>query len=1075
MTSSKASTEIETKWPGWPDGEEGKFLLDVVLDLPVNEAFLLIYGGLTDLKKTLNEAVSNKEYSATAWMEDAEAVQTAALDPTPPPLHDASGLRAGMLRRASYSGTMMGSKYRNEELHRLLDVSPGSNFRLLTTVLTTAMHGEKFRPVVESILTALPDGRTAYRIRTTIIFVIKPNGFIKTMIDRGARDGQRKNFEALRKVLEQYTTVTEAGEAAAVPVPAGPALPQKPAAKPVEAPPAAAAPAGVVEAVVGAQVYARLDPWAAFLHGHLAAAVPLLGDLLEAHVLLAVLAVLALLSTLHVVIDMLLFIHHASDKPHDTIGFLTHYIFKVVDVPDSMQEVLVSCLIFYAVRLLVNRLAAVLPAPPAAGRPRRTSSHLAAAGSGGGGSTAEDAAVGSPASVVSAIRSEEQEGEGIKYEGYAEAIAAAQVQALSPKAAEWTGTAAAVGAAAGAAAGAAVAGVGGSKQHQSSFMKGFKQSITGAFNQNRIAPYEKAAAATAAATAVALATETTGADASNKGSGSAPERASENAAERSAASQPAAARGGSVPPSAGISAATSPTAATVPRSQSESAAAFGGMLPAGVPSSSGPGSPPGGTLAAGLPQGAPLSPTHSPSPMHASKSQEGLAEQSGHSVTALARKLKGVLSPSAEPGSPQQERKSTDGGSNETGPVLSPSASLRDFRPGMPAHLAPELRGEAVIEECFENQRLQPFRGWGHTWPGHFLPTDKVNRWSRREHENFPVLAGSDFQAIAPPLPEGWQWCEEKWHVDLSGQIIDACDSEGWSYGLDFAYVRHPFQQHSGKKKMSDFVRRRRWIRTRVPLALAAQRRSTAIAQDRFSWSEGAEVAPTAAQLAAVAAAAALENAGDLGAGDVAREVHTVVESIFAQVLAREQMQQALTQQIGSSNASGHGSPAAGQGLQPGAAAAAGSEQQAALPADAVAGSHGLAQAGAPAAAAAAGQQQVAAHSSPSAAGGAAQLMSPSEQLRAVGRPGKLSPGGASPTRAAAAADQPGQQAGTATKAPLPHPAVLHQEVPAAANVEAQQEGWPVELAAAAGELAEPGSGGGPPGDDDSLHLVAHR
>lgn len=50
MTGSKASTEIETKWPGWPDGEEGKFLLDVVLDLPVNEAFLLIYGGLTDLK-----------------------------------------------------------------------------------------------------------------------------------------------------------------------------------------------------------------------------------------------------------------------------------------------------------------------------------------------------------------------------------------------------------------------------------------------------------------------------------------------------------------------------------------------------------------------------------------------------------------------------------------------------------------------------------------------------------------------------------------------------------------------------------------------------------------------------------------------------------------------------------------------------------------------------------------------------------------------------------------------------------------------------------------------------------------
>lgn len=232
---------------------------------------------------------------------------------------------------------------------------------------------------------------------------------------------------------------------------------------------------------------------------------------------------------------------------------------------------------------------------------------------------------------------------------------------------------------------------------------------------------------------------------------------------------------------------------------------------------------------------------------------------------------------------------------------------------------------QAVIEEIFENQRLQPFRGWGHTWPGHFLPTDKVspmrygakgaamlqvttaavppppwlqsldtrrvlsllrppclqvNHWSRREHEGFPVLASADFNAIAPPLPEvgrlpgactvgrccadaptvpaatqagwaaglsgshcatamvsiknaqsrrsgqhqrvcsppqpvcrcvddrsscllcrsphrsfvasavsghatpqGWQWCEEKWHIDRSPQIIDACDADGWSYG----------------------------------------------------------------------------------------------------------------------------------------------------------------------------------------------------------------------------------------------------------------------------------------------------
>lgn len=62
-------------------------------------------------------------------------------------------------------------------------------------------------------------------------------------------------------------------------------------------------------------------------------------------------------------------------------------------------------------------------------------------------------------------------------------------------------------------------------------------------------------------------------------------------------------------------------------------------------------------------------------------------------------------------------------------------------------------------------------------------PPAQVNHWSRREHDNFPVLAGPDFGSIAPPLPEGWQWCEAKWHLDLSGQIIDACDPDGWSYG----------------------------------------------------------------------------------------------------------------------------------------------------------------------------------------------------------------------------------------------------------------------------------------------------
>jgi hypothetical protein len=39
-------------------------------------------------------------------------------------------------------------QFRNEELSRLQEASQGSSYRVLTTVLTTAMHGEKFRWVL---------------------------------------------------------------------------------------------------------------------------------------------------------------------------------------------------------------------------------------------------------------------------------------------------------------------------------------------------------------------------------------------------------------------------------------------------------------------------------------------------------------------------------------------------------------------------------------------------------------------------------------------------------------------------------------------------------------------------------------------------------------------------------------------------------------------------------------------------------------------------------------------------------------------------------------------------------------
>ena len=62
-----------------------------------------------------------------------------------------------------------------------------------------------------------------------------------------------------------------------------------------------------------------------------------------------------------------------------------------------------------------------------------------------------------------------------------------------------------------------------------------------------------------------------------------------------------------------------------------------------------------------------------------------------------------------------------------------------------------------VQEEVFENERFQPFKGWGHNWPGHFLPTDKIGHWSHRD--GTPGKAASmAFSTVAPKLPKVCVW-----------------------------------------------------------------------------------------------------------------------------------------------------------------------------------------------------------------------------------------------------------------------------------------------------------------------------
>ena len=66
--------------------------------------------------------------------------------------------------------------------------------------------------------------------------------------------------------------------------------------------------------------------------------------------------------------------------------------------------------------------------------------------------------------------------------------------------------------------------------------------------------------------------------------------------------------------------------------------------------------------------------------------------------------------------------------------------------------------------ELFENERCQPFRGWGHTWPGHFLPTDRVGHWSNRDGGP-GGKASMSFRSVAPKLPQVQ-------HVDLTERLL---------------------------------------------------------------------------------------------------------------------------------------------------------------------------------------------------------------------------------------------------------------------------------------------------------------
>lgn len=86
-------------------------------------------------------------------------------------------------------------QYQNQELFRLVEVQPGQRYTVEVCVFTTAMYGDRFRPMLRQELRAVPGKDVAgercdFLIRAALVFVADVNWGLKKMIEKGGWGGE---------------------------------------------------------------------------------------------------------------------------------------------------------------------------------------------------------------------------------------------------------------------------------------------------------------------------------------------------------------------------------------------------------------------------------------------------------------------------------------------------------------------------------------------------------------------------------------------------------------------------------------------------------------------------------------------------------------------------------------------------------------------------------------------------------------------------------------------------------------------------------------------------------------------
>uniref|UniRef100_A0ACD5YZI2 Uncharacterized protein n=1 Tax=Avena sativa TaxID=4498 RepID=A0ACD5YZI2_AVESA len=106
-----------------------------------------------------------------------------------------------------------------------------------------------------------------------------------------------------------------------------------------------------------------------------------------------------------------------------------------------------------------------------------------------------------------------------------------------------------------------------------------------------------------------------------------------------------------------------------------------------------------------------------------------------------------------------------------------------------------------TVDEVFENQWYRPISGWTSNYSSdHGI---ELGQWSTRD------CSYSSKAFFEPRLPPDWKWTSP-WKIEKSNFV----DGDGWAYAADIQTLNWPSSWRSSKSP-HDFVRRRRWVRSR--------------------------------------------------------------------------------------------------------------------------------------------------------------------------------------------------------------------------------------------------------------------